>query len=95
MNLKEDDLTAYDLDFSVASIQSPKFCKSLVSDKDECCSCFKKKGSKWNPWWWDTVKPIAVLDPKELFNKKGKKKMRKLIGDVLEIPVTFVNSTIN
>jgi hypothetical protein len=95
VDLKEDDLTKYDLDFSVDSIQSPKLCQSLVSDKDECCSCFKKKGGL-----------IAVLDPKDIFNAKGQKKMRKYIKGVspLEIPVTYepegfeslpVNSTIN
>ena len=92
MNLKEDDLTAYDLDFSVASIQSPNLCKSnLVSYETECCLCFKKKGG---PIGWI---PVAVLDPKDIFNAKGQKKMRKFIKGVspLEIPVTYVNSTIN
>jgi len=94
VDLKEDDLTKYDLDFSVAPIQSPKLCKSLVSDKDECCSCFKKKGGLIGPIGW---KPVAVLDPKDIFNAKGQKKMRKFIKGVspLEIPVTYVNSTIN
>ena len=87
VDLKEDDLTKYDLDHSVASIQSPNLCKSLVSDKDECCSCFKKKG-----------RGKIIFDPKDIFNKKGQKKMKKFLipkGDVLEIPVTFDNYTIN
>ena len=85
MNLKDDDLTRDDLDLSVASIQSPNLCQSLVSDKDECCSCFKKKGGRL----------IGVLDPKDIFNAKGQKKMRKFMKGVspLEIPVTYVNST--
>ena len=95
VNLKEDDLTKHDLDFSVASIQSPNLCLSLVSDKDECCSCFKKKGGPIGPIGWN---PVAVLDPRYIFNKKGQKKMKKFLipkGDVLEIPVTFDNYTIN
>ena len=87
-------MTKYDLDFSVASKSGPNYCENLGSSKDQCCSCFKKKGGLIGPIGRT---PVAVLDPKDIFNAKGQKKMRKFIKGVspLEIPVTYVNSTIN
>ena len=89
VDVKGDDLSNYDLDLSVVPNSSKDLCVNGFSnfDKDDCCKCFKKKG-----------KGEIVFDPRDIFNKKGQKKMRKFLipkGDVLEIPVTFDNYTIN
>ena len=69
-------------------IQEAALCLPILkNEKDDCCKCFKKKG-----------KGQIFFDPTDIFNKKGQKKMRKFLipkGDVLEIPVTFDNYTIN
>ena len=89
--MKEDDLTNYNLDLSVVplsrGLQEGPLCTDLNNEKDDCCKCFKKKGKR-----------RIIFDPRDIFNKKGQKKMRKFLipkGDVLEIPVTFDNYTIN
>ena len=92
--MKEDDWTNYDLDLSVVPLEwdgsrgvQGALCIDLNNEVDDCCKCFKKKG-----------KGKIIFDPRDIFNKKGQKKMRKYLipkGEVLEIPVTFVNSTVN